>query len=675
MSLSWYWHRLRAMSPGEVVRHARKRIRQSSDARRTSWPSIDFTCPGVFPLLPKPGAAPGAVRAALRQDADKILAGHWIFFHHLEVRVDDPPRWQQDYLSGRDMTSTASAFDLNYRTLPDGTDSKPIWEPNRWSHLTRLAMAAFVLNDARAAGKCFDWLEDWVRHNPPYRGWNWTSALEAGLRLIQFAWIDALLERWLQAQPRLSDTDQPKVDRETSSQGTTAPASFASRLGNLRHAILPPHVWFVWRHRSFGSSANNHLLGELAGLIVALARWPGLVRCGISFDRLVPAWRAEVLAQFAPDGGNKEQALGYHLFSWELCWQALTALEGAGLSEGAASHRLTLAANFYQSVQVPPDPWDYGDSDNASVVPFFLSWNRLASEWHQWLSEPRSSPGLNYWLGISPFEAAPFKTEQPVGTHAHGDWVLYPDSGIAVARAGFWRLRWDLSPLGYLATAAHGHLDALHVSIWIKDVAMIIDPGTGAYHADKSLRHWLSSRSAHNGPNPLEPLFPERLGPFLWGEPHPVPRFKAQPSLSLGIIEWPGATMRRSIRSLPDESGWEVADAIERLAGGASRESHAFTVRWQFAPGAWVKRQDERVYEVHRGPVSLSLEVDSAWSAVDLVEPVPTPQREVHSNDSLEGIVSAHFRQTVRAPFLKLRAEPGAKPGIFTTTFRLTKPL
>jgi hypothetical protein len=32
--LSWYWHRLRAMSPGEVALHLRKKVRQISDARR-----------------------------------------------------------------------------------------------------------------------------------------------------------------------------------------------------------------------------------------------------------------------------------------------------------------------------------------------------------------------------------------------------------------------------------------------------------------------------------------------------------------------------------------------------------------------------------------------------------------------------------------------------------------
>ena len=43
--------------------------------------------------------------------------------------------------------------------------------------------------------------------------------------------------------------------------------------------------------------------------------------------------------------------------------------------------------------------------------------------------------------------------------------------------------------------AAHGHLDVLHVSLWLRGVAMVIDPGTGAYHADKQLRNWLASRA------------------------------------------------------------------------------------------------------------------------------------------------------------------------------------
>src|SRR5207249_10139177 len=94
---------------------------------------------------------------------------------------------------GKDLATSESAFKLNHRDLPGGADIKLIWELSRWYHLVRLAQAAYVLGDELAGKTCVRWLEDWVAHNPSYRGWNWTSALESGMRLIQFTWIDALL--------------------------------------------------------------------------------------------------------------------------------------------------------------------------------------------------------------------------------------------------------------------------------------------------------------------------------------------------------------------------------------------------------------------------------------------------------------------------------------------------
>ena len=52
-TLSWYWHRLRAMSPGEVALHARKKWRQFRDARR-AWnaSTVELECSSAFPKLP-----------------------------------------------------------------------------------------------------------------------------------------------------------------------------------------------------------------------------------------------------------------------------------------------------------------------------------------------------------------------------------------------------------------------------------------------------------------------------------------------------------------------------------------------------------------------------------------------------------------------------------------------
>ena len=190
--------------------HARKKLFQFADGRRErDWASVRLESSGVFPKLPPREQAPEELRTALRRDVDDILRGHWKAFGHLELKVDDPPKWHCDYLAGQDLVTTRSAFQLNHRTLPEGADIKLIWELSRWQQLVRLAQAAYVLGDERAGRKCVAWLEDWVTHNPPYRGWNWTSALEAGMRLIQFAWIDALLNGPL--TPALSPSEGERV--------------------------------------------------------------------------------------------------------------------------------------------------------------------------------------------------------------------------------------------------------------------------------------------------------------------------------------------------------------------------------------------------------------------------------------------------------------------------------
>lgn len=663
--LAWYWHRLRAMGPGEIACHLRKKLRQSTDARRTAWPAVDFACPGVFPDLPNPAEAPPSLRTALRQDVDNILAGRWRFFGHLDLQVESPPQWQRDYLAGRDLANPASAFRLNYRTLPDGVDSKLIWEPSRWYQLVRLAMGAYVLRDQSAAITCLDWLEDWVRHNPPYRGWNWTSALEVGLRLIQFTWIDALLVEFASSKDDGRAAD-PKKDAKH--RGSAHAGTVPERLAQLRPQILPAHVWYAWRHRSFGSSANNHLLGELVGCLVATARWPGLVRCGTSLAELQRRWEHEVLTQFAPDGGNREQALNYQLFSWEFCWQARLALVAAGRPPAPeVEERLRRAAGFFTEVQMPEDPWDYGDSDNAFVTPFFANDATAVTEWHRWFRDPSQSPALSFWLGHD------FRSV--TAARDAGGWRHFPDSGHALRRPGDWTLRWDLSPLGLGSMAAHGHLDAQHLSIWVKGVAMIIDPGTGAYHADKPARTWLASRAAHNGPAPTDAEWPKRLGPFLWEETHAGLDLKTDTALSQPTAELstPTRALRRSLEITHGPDGGLhsviVRDHVESRRENDQDTAGAFSVRWQFPPDATVETLAPRRLRVRRREVALDIEVSAAWSEVFcIVNPAQVAQADPES--PLAGTVSPAFRRLEWGPYLKLVAGPKQPTGDdYTTRF------
>jgi len=655
---SWYWHRLRAMSPAEMGAHVRKRVYQFADARRTwDWERDRLKAgqqTGCFPKLPERGAAPERLREALRRDAEEVLAGRWRAFGHLALKVDDPPHWQMDYLAGKNLQTEESAFRLDHRELPNGADIRLVWELSRWSQLVRLAQAAYVFGEARFGDKCVAWLEDWVAHNPPYRGWNWTSALESGIRLVQFTWIDALLRN-------------------------IEPQSQSGALQDLQWKILAPHACFTWRHKSFGSSANNHLLGELAGLILATARWPALEKECAPLGILQQMWEAEVLAQFAEDGGNREQALNYHLFSLEFCLQAQAALTSAGRTVSVnVENRLRLAAAFYVEVQSPGEvqspkskvqspgssadgtgeTWDYGDSDSARVTPFFAQERTGALEWRDWLRDVENGSSIFYWLGAPPLRSRRSEIAAGAGRTAKGG-AVFEASGIAVDDWNLWTLRLDVSPLGYLSTAAHGHLDALHLSVWYRGVAMIVDPGTGAYYADKQLRAYLSSWDAHNGPHPVGLNFPTRLGPFLWSKPHSAPIGHYRPGEVTGDLVLPVGRVRRRLLRVEEDRCWQVEDSYEPNPSW----SGDFIVRWQFAPGSWVKRLDERRFALHRGEVSIMIEVGANWTEVNLVEAL------ADTANHFDGIVSPAFRKTVFAPYLKLTGKAGKKSCVFRTTF------
>ncbi len=626
------------MGPAEIGGHLRKKFFQFADARRErDWAGVKLEASVAFPSLPARERVPEVLRAALQHDVENILAGRWRAFGHLQIKVDDPPQWHCDYLAGKNLSATQSAFKLNHRDLPGGADVKLIWELSRWNQLVRLTQAAYVLNDERAAEKCVLWLEDWVKHNPPYRGWNWTSALEAGLRLIQFTWVDALLAERAEAW------------------------GFDAELDTLRYEILPAHVWFAWRHKSFGSSANNHLLGELVGLIVATARWPALAQWGASLETLHAQWEREVLAQFAEDGGNREQALNYQMFSWEFAWQARAALLAAGRKiSPAVEERLAHAADFFVTVQTPTEPWDYGDSDSAFVTPFFADERSVTKEWHDWFNKSESSPAIRYWWGD-----APAPPEKPACVTMATDWLVYPQSGQAVCWIDDWNLRWDLSPLGYLKTAAHGHLDALHLSLWFKELALVVDPGTGAYYGDKQLRAHLASWSAHNGPHPGGLDFPKRLGPFLWSEHHALPVVKRSDDASITAeLALPGGRVERTVTRLPEKHGWQVDDNYEPATPDADT---TFSVNWQFAPGWRLEQMRERIFQVTKSGVTVSIGLDAAWAQVESF--IPSRETAEHPfAGELRGVCSPAFRKVAFGPALLLTAR-GHNPCHFRTTF------
>ena len=632
--LAWYWHRLWAMSPGEQFLHARKKLRQRLDLLTLpKWPELPASL-RTFPELPSIKTAPQELRLKLRADVEHILAGRWKAFGHVPLQVDQPPRWHLDYLVGEDFFNPKPSFQLDHRKQARVGDIKLIWEPNRWNQLVRLALGAYLLNDQNAANTCQSWLADWQKNNRPYTGLNWTSGLETGLRLLQLVWIDSLIQASGFAQPQWAA---------------------------LCRDLAGPHAHYTWRYCSFGSSANNHLIGELAGLVLALARWPELEKISTTLDALHPRLEKEILLQFDSDGNNREQALGYHLFSWEFCWQAKVALEGVGRTvSDAATKRLELAGRFYGDFKVAGDSWDFGDSDNAFVSPFFLDETQASNEWRAWFRGEQSL-ALSWWWGSS-FNKGSAQISPT-------DRVL-TQAGYAISHNGQAVLRFDASQLGYLATSAHGHLDALHVSLWHGDQAIVIDPGTGAYYHDSTIRDYLASWEAHNGPHYLDESLPRRLGTFLWADAHPSPILRAEktPLHSLvGELTIGNRKTRRTISEIENGSGWIVVDE--------GSDEGCLVVIWKFAPGIRVEAISRNFYRLHLRDRRFIIETDN-WDGDRLTlpnNPAATGWTRAELNESDIAVVcSPNFRRLSVSTQLRLETDThsGRK---HTTTFRLEK--
>lgn len=601
------------MSPREVGLHVQKKLRARAEKKGPpDFSDLSLAPSPCFPTLPDRSAAPVELLDGLRRDVVEILAGRWKAFGHLPMQVGDPPRWQSDHLVQKDFQTSRSAFDLEHRAQEGGADIKVIWEPSRWFQLVRLAMAAWLLEDRRAAEKCVAWLRDWVRTNPAYTGLNWTSGLEIGIRLIQFVWIDAFLE---------------------------AAGVAADELEGLRRAVVPPHLRHAWRFRSFGSSANNHLIGELAGVILALVRYPRLASVAAPLAEVQTEWGREVLLQFAPDGGNREQAHGYHLFSWEFCWQAQQALHAAGLKvSDAVRARLIRAGEFYRELKPEGDVWEYGDCDNAFVTPLFAREENAAQEWWHWFGDSEPHSAIRFFWGKFP--------GRPV--RETGVWRVYPESGFATFQNEAWFARFDFSPLGYLTMAPHGHLDALHLSLWYHGEPIVIDPGTGTYYADPPLRAYLADWAAHNGPHLKTPptAYPRRFGMFLWGEHHALPVAKAE-GLAIGAeIQLPYGVGRRRVTFAPEKNGFWIEDEFAHGANGA------VTTRWKVAPDLRFEQHEDRSVTVQGTTGQIRFAPSATWTEIRAVNP--------SARAGLEAMVSPAFRRAVPGAFLHLESNsPG----------------
>ncbi len=423
--------------------------------------------------------------------ADEILQGKLRVFA-LDHVYGHVPQWNQDPKTGT-MAPLSFAKTLDYRNETLVGDIKYLWEPNRHLHLVTLAQAFHLTGERRYLDGLRRQLESWFDQCPYLKGPNWSSSLELAIRLINWS----ITWQWIGGLDSIVFSGEE-----------------GRRFRNRWLGAVYQHMHFIRGHFSRFSSANNHLIGEAAGLFVGAVTWPYWRQSQNWAVEAQEILEREALLQNAPDGVNREQAVSYQQFV--LDFLLIAALAGQANKRGFSSSywkRIEAMLEFLASIMdagghVPM----IGDADDGYMT-------RLSQEQNFCPYRSLLATGaVLFGRGDFKAKAAALddKTRWLLGARAEPDFnALRPDSrALPVRRAfpegGYYilggdfegareiKLIIDAGPLGYLSLAAHGHADALALWLSVGGREFLIDPGTYAYHTQKAWRDYFRGTSAHN---------------------------------------------------------------------------------------------------------------------------------------------------------------------------------
>ncbi len=318
--LGWYARRLGRMSPAEVLWRGRDQaVKAAWSGRQVHRDQIGnqaSAAPGdrrFTPVIP-PGTAaliPETARAAVLAAADQLLRGDWEVLGIARTDMEAPD-WFLDPVSGRRAPADRYAFKINHRSEEQTGNIKQIWEVSRLQHLTLLATAWFISHEEAYARRVAEQLRSWWHDSPFLSGVHWTSGIEVGIRLISMAWIRRLMDDW----PKIADLFEHD---------------------ELAVRQIRWHQQYLAGFRSRGSSANNHVIAEAAGQLVASCAFPWFAESDTWRRKSAQLLERELVRNTFPSGVGRELASDYQSFVAELGLLAAVEAGAAGYPLGTAA--------------------------------------------------------------------------------------------------------------------------------------------------------------------------------------------------------------------------------------------------------------------------------------------------------------------------------------------------
>ncbi|VAW83145.1 hypothetical protein MNBD_GAMMA16-443 [hydrothermal vent metagenome] len=490
MDIHWYLNRLKRMSAPEMLYRVRQiggaQLQKRGLFRADSPPTPDFN-----------GSVHAVNYADIQVDrqsyieaAEAILDGRLDVFAKKNCKIDFPPAWNRDPLTEITAPLTHGKT-LNYRDESLVGNIKYLWEPSRHLHLVTLAQAYKLTDELKYFSGFKTLLSSWFEQCPYLMGPQWTSSLELAIRLIN----------WSFAWQILGGQESPLWQNKDNQQ--------------FRDKWLESvyqHCDFIAGHFSRFSSANNHLIGEAAGLFVGASTWPYWGKMDPWRNLAQNILEEEALRQNGEDGVNLEQTTSYQQFVLDfLLIPAVTGKNnGISFSDDYWSRIKSMLQYLVAITDCDGNIPMIGDADDGYVVALsqeknFCPYRSLVTTGAVLFSSGDLKGSIQnvddktQWL-LGPDRCAEFgnlevghlqrRRAYPVGGYyILGTRLGEPEEVMAIIDAG---------PLGYQSIAAHGHADALSFVLNVAGQEVLIDPGTYSYHTEKIWRDYFRGTAAHN---------------------------------------------------------------------------------------------------------------------------------------------------------------------------------
>ncbi len=491
----WLVNRFAAMSPAEVV----YRIRQASFRQLAKRGLVGYTSVDEAKLPILPGVLAGieklkvnkALQTLLNAKVNSIKSKPFSAHGKTWVTETTDQRWHRDPESHDLWPQDIFCFSIESRHRSALGDPKFVWELNKLQHLQWVAAHFTITADQTSARYCVSEVESWLNANPPFLGINWASGVECTSRVVSLGIICSLItsEHW-----------KPETLR-------------------LLNNSLSAHGYWLAKNLSLHSSANNHLVVELAGMFILGHMCPYLPQAKSWRDQASKYLERETLLQFAPDGGNREQSPTYGTWSLEwLCLCAKIAAHKNAAFTRATIDRLIQASETLEMIRDQNGNFPHiGDDDDATSIAFEGSrkdWMASVIGLAKSLSNKNESEAPPQLLSA-------FGWAAPVKSH-HEGMTLLPDTGLSILRRNQLKQEtmvvFDHGPLGYLSIAAHGHADTLSIWLHRDGQPIFVDSGTYCYGADLAARDYFRSTKAHNTLTIDDRDSSQMTGPFNWSK-------------------------------------------------------------------------------------------------------------------------------------------------------------